>query len=99
MFAHRIQAICCGSVESERLSDGVADQTTLRHWGKIAKTGAGWEVGLHELCHPDSEPGLPGTARAGECDQTVVLNQLGKGARVNLAAHERCELGRQVTAW
>jgi len=80
------------------MGDGVADKSTVGHSCKIAKPGAVWIFVLHGLCHSEGEPGLAGSARTGDCHQTVVLHQPFDGARVNVAAHERCELSRQVTA-
>jgi hypothetical protein len=64
------------------MGEGVADKSAVGHSRNIAKPGAVWKFGLHGLCHSDGEPGLAGSARAGDCDQTMVLYQLRDGARV-----------------
>ena len=56
------------------------------------------KVRLHFLCEPKREPGLACAAVTGHGYQAVGGDQVEEAAQFPIAAHERCELRRQITA-
>jgi hypothetical protein len=90
---HRVRGISFR--HAQRLRDGRGNQRGIGERGQLDQPGTVLETVGGQRRHPQDQPGLAAPAGTGQRDHPAGEQPLTHGSYLEVAAHQRAQLGRQ----